>query len=132
MRLLFSMLTLFFTTISIAQQGKWAAQLHREDGNNIAFTFDWKTEKGKPVWYIKNALENIKVENIELAGDSFIVQMPVFESQFRFSLKENTINGFWIKRGAVKTTVLALVQRKVINDFHQMLLPKQMSPAGGQ
>jgi len=110
-------LTFSFTSISIAQQGKWAAQLHREDGNNIAFTFDWKTETGKPVWYIKNALENIRVENIEVSGDSIIVQMPVFESQFRFSLKENTITGFWIKSGALKTTVLAFSATKDKNRF---------------
>ena len=106
MRLLLLLVTTFSFTHSVAQNGNWVAQLHREDGNNIAFTFDWKTEKGKPVWYIKNALENIRVENIEVAGDSVIVQMPVFESQFRFSLKENTINGVWIKRGAIKTSVL--------------------------
>jgi hypothetical protein len=62
-------------------------------------------------------LENIRVDNVEAAGDSFIVQMPVFESQFRFSLKENTINGFWIKRGAVKTTVLAFSATKDNNRF---------------
>jgi peroxiredoxin len=117
MRLLFLVLNFFFTTTTIAQQGKWAGQLHREDGNNIAFTFDWKTEKGKPVWYIKNALENIRVDNIEAAGDSFIVQMPVFESQFRFSFKENTLNGFWIKRGALKTSVLPFSATKGKNRF---------------
>ncbi len=117
MRLLLLLFTFFITATGIAQQGKWSAQLHREDGNNIAFTFDWKTEKGKPIWYIKNALENIRVDNIGVAEDSFIVQMPVFESQFRFTLKENTINGFWIKRGALKTTVLPFSATKNNNRF---------------
>ena len=62
MRLLLLLFTFFMTATGIAQQGKCAAQLHRQDGNNITFTFDWKSEKGKPVWYIKNALENIRVD----------------------------------------------------------------------
>ena len=33
------------------QQGFWSGKLHRSDGNNIAFNFEWKTEKGKPVCF---------------------------------------------------------------------------------
>lgn len=106
MRLInFLVATFLFGTVT-AQQGNWTALLHRQDGNNIAFTFDWKTEKGKPVWYIKNAAEKIRVDNITVASDSFIVQMPVFESQFRFVLSNNEIKGIWIKRGAIRTQVL--------------------------
>jgi peroxiredoxin len=106
MRILCLLVALFTFIISNAQQGNWDALLHREDGNNIAFTFDWKTEKGKPVWYIKNAPEKIRADNITAAGDSFFVQMPVFESQLRFVRNQNNISGVWIKRGAVKTQVL--------------------------
>ncbi|MEO7490572.1 MAG: TlpA family protein disulfide reductase, partial [Ferruginibacter sp.] len=77
MRLFLLLSGVFFVFNSIAQQGNWTAQIHRPDGNAIVFTFDWKTENGKPVWYIKNAAEKIKVQNITSAGDSFIVQMPV-------------------------------------------------------
>ncbi len=93
----------------IAQTSVWSAQLVRSDGNNIRFTFAWKTEKGKPVWYISNADEKIKANNIVSVGDSLIVQMPVFESQFRVKKTGNTIEGFWIKGGALKTTVLPFV-----------------------
>ena len=89
-----------------AQQGWWGAQLQRTDGSNITFTFEWKTEKGKPVWYIRNAAERIKVTNIALNGDSLLVQMPVFESQFRLKKSGNKLSGVWIKNGAVKTQVI--------------------------
>ncbi len=89
-----------------AQQGWWGAKLHRADGNNIAFTFEWKTENGKPIWYIRNAAESIKVSNITIDGDSLFVQMPVFESQFRLKKMGNKLNGVWIKNGAVKTLVI--------------------------
>ena len=89
-----------------AQQGLWGAQLYRTDGSNITFTFEWKTEKGKPVWYIRNAAERIKVTNIALNGDSLFVQMPVFESQFRLKKTGDKLSGVWIKNGAVKTLVI--------------------------
>jgi len=88
------------------QQGVWGAKLLRADGNNISFTFEWKKEKGKPVWYIQNAAEKIKVENITVEGDSLFVQMPVFESQFRVKKSGNQLSGAWIKRGAAKTAII--------------------------
>ena len=89
-----------------AQQGWWGAKLIRIDGNAIAFNFEWKTENGKPVWYIRNAREKIKVNNIIAEGDSLFVQMPVFESQFRVKKTGQTLTGVWIKGGAVKTQVI--------------------------
>jgi peroxiredoxin len=89
-----------------SQQGFWSGKLHRSDGRDIAFTFEWKTEKGKPVWYIFNGAEKIKVNNISKEGDSLIIQMPVFESQFRISPGSKKINGVWVKRGSLKTQVI--------------------------
>ena len=54
------MLALFSYTVGTAQQGNWVASLARPDGNNIVFTFNWKTENSRPVWYIKNAAEKIR------------------------------------------------------------------------
>ena len=106
MRIFFLLITIFNFINAHAQQGSWVANIIREDGNQITFTFDWKTEKGKPVWYIKNDAEKIKVDNITASGDSFLVQMPVFESQFKFVLNNNRIEGVWQKRGAAKTLEL--------------------------
>ncbi|MCW3093433.1 MAG: hypothetical protein JWP81_4502 [Ferruginibacter sp.] len=106
MRLFSLLISVFLVSTATAQEGNWSAQLHRQDGNNINFTFDWNTEKGKPVWFIKNASERIGVSDITALGDSFVVQMPVFESQFRFVLNKEKITGVWIKRGAVKTQIL--------------------------
>lgn len=89
-----------------AQEGLWKAQLHRNDGNVIPFVLEWKKEKGKSIWYIHNAAERIRVDNISTIGDSLIVQMPVFESQFRLQYSNNQLNGVWLKGGAVKTQVM--------------------------
>lgn len=89
-----------------AQQTKWIAKIHRNDGNDIRFNFDRKVEQGKQVWYIYNAEEKIRVDNITVSGDSLVIQMPVFESQFRVKDNKNILEGYWIKNGAVKTQVV--------------------------
>jgi len=117
MRIFFFLIVVFIGCQAFAQQGTWLVQIHRPDGNKIPFTFDWKTENGKPVWYIKNAAEKIRVDNFEMKGDSFFVQMPVFESQFRFVLKNNRINGYWMKRGAVNNLQLPMSATSGNNRF---------------
>ncbi|HYM93952.1 MAG TPA: TlpA disulfide reductase family protein [Chitinophagaceae bacterium] len=103
MKAFFSILFFISALTSQAQQGWWKAQLHRDDGNNIVFTFEWKTEKGKPVWYIHNAAEKIKVTDIKTSGDSIMAQMPLYESQFRFIYRNNELKGIWVKGAADKT-----------------------------
>jgi hypothetical protein len=91
--------------------------LHRADGNKIAFTFDWKIENGQDVWYIKNGGERIRVDNFTSVGDSFFVQMPVFESHFRFVLRNKKVSGVWIKKGSVRTQQLAFTASPGKNRF---------------
>ncbi|MES1197947.1 MAG: TlpA disulfide reductase family protein, partial [Chitinophagaceae bacterium] len=97
MRAKLLIISLFISITAIAQQGRWQVQLHREDGNDIVFSFDWKIEKGKPVWYILNATEKIRVPDISFKADSVIVNMPVFESQFLLQYKNNELKGVWIR-----------------------------------
>jgi len=105
------------STTAQAQQGWWSANLVRNDGNSIAFTFEWKNENGKPVWYIRNAAEKIKVDNITVTADSFIVQMPVFESQFRLRYADKKLSGTWFKGGAIRTQSIPFVATPVNKRF---------------
>lgn len=100
------MLLLTVSGTLFSQQSFWNGKLHRNDGNEIVFHFEWKTEKGNQAWYIYNAAEKIKVTNITRQGDSFVVQMPVFESQFRVVKTGKQISGVWVKNGAVKTSIV--------------------------
>jgi peroxiredoxin len=103
---LISLVLLIAIFNTVHAQQRWVGALKRKDGNNINFHFDWKTENGKPVWYIYNAAEKIKVSNISVTKDSLFIQMPVFESQFRLKKKNNMLEGLWIKGGTSKTTIL--------------------------
>lgn len=89
-----------------AQHTKWNGKLHRADSINIPVRLQWVEEKGKTAWYFTNGVEKIKVDNITATGDSVVLQMPVFESQFRVKVDTSSIRGLWLKGGAVKTTVL--------------------------
>jgi thiol-disulfide isomerase/thioredoxin len=97
MRASFFFLGLLISFVTSAQQGWWQAQLHRQDGKNIVFTFEWANEQGKSVWYIHNAAEKIKVSDVVQTGDSVIVHMPVFESEFRIVYQQNKLQGVWKK-----------------------------------
>ena len=108
--ILHSFLLSLFVSGTTAQpnntSGWWRAQLHREDGHNIVFNFEWKKEKGTNVWYITNGSERIRVNDIRQSGDSFFIQMPVFESQFRIKKSANLLEGVWQKRGSIKTQIM--------------------------
>lgn len=112
MRLIGLIICLLSFLLTQAQQGIWRAELERKDSNAIVFNFEWKNENSKPVWYIKNGAEKLRVPNITKQGDSFFVQMPVFESQFRFAITAGILKGVWIKRGALKSQTLAFTATK--------------------
>ncbi|MBV9986143.1 MAG: TlpA family protein disulfide reductase [Chitinophagaceae bacterium] len=89
------------------QQGAWRGQLVRPDGKIIAFHFDIKSERNKPVLYIINGSERLRVEKLTQVKDSLIIEMPVFESVFR--VKKDAADrwsGKWIKGGSIRQQVM--------------------------
>lgn len=78
--------------------GWWRASLQRQDGFTIDFNIDVQYKDGKPVWYLRNASERMPITEIQQKRDSILVQMPLFESQFRLKQQANkTLRGVWIK-----------------------------------
>lgn len=77
----------------------WKAALERADGHHIVFNFEVTQENNKPIWYVMNAGERIRVDEISILNDSLIVKMPIFESEFHLALdaKEN-LTGMWFKQ----------------------------------
>ncbi len=90
-------------------KGWWRASLLRNDGNTIDFNVNMQYKNGKPVWYIRNAAEKIEVTAIGQKQDSIIVQMPLFESEFRLQHTSNTISGVWIKKTSTSTQIMPVV-----------------------
>ncbi len=104
------LIILLLLSVSVSAQNIWRAQLIREDGHVIVFNFEVTTINQKPVIYIINAAERIKVDKIKRTRDSIFIQMPVFESQFKAKIISNKKwEGVWIKGGAVKDAVIPFV-----------------------
>ncbi len=102
------MIAITTTAQTQLQQGFWRASLTRKDSNIIVFNFQLQYINNQPVLYIINAAERIKVANIIVTkDDSVIIQMPVFESQFRAKLVNKTkLEGVWIKSGAKQNQIM--------------------------
>ena len=96
--------------LSLLQEGLLLAQtpklkqtiyrgiLYRQDSNEVVFNIDVRTEKGKPVFYVLNDTERLRITDIKQNGDSLFFNMPVFESSFRTKIeKDGSLNGTWIK-----------------------------------
>jgi thiol-disulfide isomerase/thioredoxin len=103
MKYLLMALSVLPAGLLFAQTGKlkqtiYRGILYRQDGNEVVFNIDVKTEKQKPVFYVLNDTERLKITDIKQEGDSLFFNMPVFESSFRTKIEKNgLINGTWIK-----------------------------------
>ncbi|MBO9201154.1 TlpA family protein disulfide reductase [Niastella sp. MAH-29] len=105
-----TLLTLNVAANPTLPTGWWRASLQRADGHTIDFNISMQYKSGKPVWFIRNAAEKIEVTAIEQKQDSILVQMPLFESEFRLQLvNNNTLRGVWIKSTSSSKQVMPLV-----------------------
>jgi len=86
--------------------GNWLATLQRPDGEKIVFNFVIENNNSKPVLYVFNAAEKIKVDNIRFTTDSVFINMPVFESVIKAAIKNNEWHGTWTKGGTITEHVM--------------------------
>ncbi|MEO6167193.1 MAG: TlpA disulfide reductase family protein [Chitinophagales bacterium] len=96
--LLFSWYT-FFNPLEVApagiQAGIWRGVL-TTNGGELPFNFETKYVGGQLQIEIMNGEERIKVSEISIADDSVIIQLPVFDSEFRLKYTPQTLTGLWI------------------------------------
>lgn len=103
MRIAFIALFLFTGYISFAQSPEafkvplYKARITRADSVDIVFTFQLKKENNKPVVYIINGDEKIKLDKVDINGDSVNMEMPVFESSFKAKITGTTWSGTWTR-----------------------------------
>ncbi len=81
------------------KEGIWKAMMGRTDGRFIVFNFEVKTENNKPVWYVMNAGERMRVDEFSIVKDSMHVKMPFFESEFHLVIdNKGNLIGNWYKQ----------------------------------
>lgn len=86
-----------FKPVSALKSGIWLAKLKTASGEYIPFNFELKDSAGKKQITIINGKERFKVTNVSVLGDSVLIKMPLFDSEIRAALKENTLQGNWVR-----------------------------------
>ena len=95
--------------------GIWRGSLLTESGVEIPFNFEVKDSLGKKSLTIFNSEERFVVDEITQKGDSIFIQMPLFDSEIKGILKENKIEGVWIKHLADKDAVMTFIALAGVN-----------------
>lgn len=91
------------------REGKWRGVLTLNDSTELIlpFNFDLAFQNDSAVITIHNAEEKIRVTEISFNKDSVIIQMPVFDSEFRCLLTGDTLmTGKWINHSRKEKNVI--------------------------
>jgi thiol-disulfide isomerase/thioredoxin len=97
-------------------------KLNSSGGLELPFNYEWKYERKKPVMIIHNADERIRVDEISQQGDSLIIQMPVFDTEFHCKQTANGMEGFWINN--YRTTAQRIAFSSVYGESHRFFPSK--------
>ncbi len=109
-----------FPLISYAQTADWRAMLIRSDGVVIPFEMQSEKKRTNTTWTVINGDERIELENLHAAGDSLILEFPVYESQFRLRVHDDVITGTWVKAGIESASLqMPIVMVKDMPRFSQ-------------
>lgn len=99
---------LFTLTARADEQPGCIGFLERPDGISIPFQFRLMFENDKPIIFITNSSENLRVDDIRFTNDSVFINMPVFESSIKAAiLKDGMWKGIWIKGGSVNEQIMS-------------------------
>ncbi len=107
---------IFITTLSFAQPklGIWRGvlSLNPEKQIELPFNFEIKKLKGKHQLIIRNAQEQIVVDEIKLKKDSFNFKMPIFDTEFRTKLiGDSILTGLWINHTKKENNTIAFTAK---------------------
>lgn len=107
---------LFITSLSFAQPklGIWRGvlSLNPEKQIELPFNFEIKKLKGKHQLVIRNAQEQIVVDEIKLKKDSFNFKMPIFDTEFRTQLiGDSILTGLWINHTKKENNAIAFTAK---------------------
>ena len=87
----------------------WRAVIHRPDGEGIVFNLRTAIENDSLVFYVVNGGEQLRVPDVKKVGDSLWIDMPVFESGFRFKIiNPDSLSGTWQRASSAQQIVLPM------------------------
>lgn len=78
------------------KEGSWKGTLELREGANLPFLFSLKKEGASYKIVIQNDTERIEVDEISQTGDSLLIKMPVFSTEFKLAILSPTeLSGNW-------------------------------------
>jgi len=80
--------------------------LNEQNHIELPFNFEVRYKHKKPLIIIKNADERIAVDEIKIKGDSVNFKMPVFDTEFKTRLMNDTLEGVWINHYRTSKNVI--------------------------
>ncbi len=101
--------------------------LNVENDIELPFIFDIKYNGKKPVIVIKNADERITIDEITIKGDSVNFKMPVFDTEFKTVLRNDSLIGVWINHYRKEKNVISF--KAVYNQINRFnFVPGKANP----
>jgi thiol-disulfide isomerase/thioredoxin len=108
---------LFFINSTNAQTplkiGFWNAYLKLNDSTKLPFTFELKNINNKYSVDFINAEERITATEIAIQNDSVFIKMPVFDSEFKCKINDNSLEGSWINHARKSKNVIPFVAKYI-------------------
>lgn len=131
-RIFFLSLLAFCFTSGTAQtplkKGTWRGVLTLSEKKNeiiLPFNFEVTSLKNMPLITIRNAEEKINVTDIIFNKDSVIIKMPLFDSEFKTVLKNDTLSGIWINYNKKEKNIIPF--EAYYNDKRRFVTSKNAS-----
>ncbi|MBN8692041.1 MAG: TlpA family protein disulfide reductase [Bacteroidetes bacterium] len=107
--LVYLWLYIFCSNAQTFKKGIWRGVLTLSETKNeiiLPFNFNVKYINNAPVIEVLNADEKIVVDEVSVFGDSVNFYMPVFDTEFRTALRNDSLNGVWINHTKKTKNVL--------------------------
>lgn len=80
------------------QKGWYKVTIQRPDAAEIIFNAELVQKSNQSLLYIRNGAEKLVVDDIQVKGDSVLIDMPFFESSFKLKINaDQSLTGKWIK-----------------------------------
>ena len=77
--------------------GRWQAELEVMDGYKLPFQFMFTNVEDNYKMIIRNAEEEVLIDDIEFDGDSVLIRMPVYEGYIKADYQATQLQGYFIK-----------------------------------
>lgn len=131
-RTLFLTFSVLYFCAALAQnplkKGMWRAVLTLSEKKNeiiLPFNFEVSYIKNKAQLTIHNADEKIKVTDVRTQHDSVFIKMPLFDSEFKTKLLNDTLYGVWINYNKKEKNIISF--EAYYNDSRRFITDKNAS-----